>query len=258
MVQRSADAYGAACSSPDRNLDGVRTAILFGLLLAIQFGAAVLTPLNQTDLSDFWEGFTLFAVGTSLAVPPLLAVWAVFGPQRVAVRLPLTLWLAAAGNLCTVRGLKSNSGVDNEALILINAAWLLAFALFQLPLWLLRAIRRWRLEHPSRWAAAVDEAANAGRQSALQSTSQFSIRSLLGWTLAAACLFAALRALAPQGGLDAQELISLLLEAGFISLFVALGGLPVVALSWIVLADGRRLALRLELSMLTLLSLTGA
>ncbi len=258
MVQRSADAYVAACSSPNRNLDGVRTAVLFGLLLVIQFGAAALTPLNQTDLSDFWEGFTLFAVGTSLAAPPLLAVWAVFGPQRVVVRLPLTLWLAAAVNLCTLFGLKRNSGVDNEALILINAAWLLAFAVFQLPLWSLRAIRRWRLERPGQWAAPEGDAANSGGQSGLQSTSQFSIRSLLGWTLAAAFLFAALRALAPQGGLDGQEFLSLLLEAGLVSLLVALGGLPVVALAWIVLVDGRRLALRVVLSVLTLLGLAVA
>lgn len=258
MVQRSADACDAACSSPFRNLDGVQTAVLFGLLLAIQFGAAVLTPLNQTDLSDFWQNFTLFAVGASLAVPPLLAVWAVFGPQRVAVRLPLTLWLAAAVNLCTLFGLKSNSGVDNEGLMLINAAWLLAFAVFQPPLWLLRAIRRWHLERPGQWAATVDDAAISGRQSALQSTSQFSIRSLLGWTLAAAFLFAALRALTPQRGLDAQEFLSLLVEAGFVSLLVALGGLPVVALAWIVLVDGRRLALRVVLGMLTLLGLAVA
>src|SRR6185437_3871909 len=202
---------------------------------------------------SLWNHFLLPAIGFSVAWPALLAVWAVFGPQRAAVRLPLTLCLAVAVNLAELYGLHRNTGESGPLLLIINAAWLFAFGVLQAPLWLIRAVRRWRLELAENGAADAE----TGRL-ATKSSSQFSLRAMLGWTLAVALLLAGLRWLAPGVDLEAEDSLMALSEAGMIGLMVALGGSPVIALAWIVLADGRRLALRIVLSLLVLLGLAGA
>ncbi|HUY87667.1 MAG TPA: hypothetical protein VMV10_02925 [Pirellulales bacterium] len=247
----SADVFFAMMIGSNNASAKRQTAILLGLLLAVQFAAAVLTPLGGDETAAYAEGFVLAAIGVSVAWPPLLALWAVFGPQRAAVRLPLTLWLAGAINLASLYGLNRNTGENGAQLLMVNAAWLAALGVLQAPLWLIRAVRRWRLE------AAEGDAAAAG-PSAAKASSQFSLRSLLGWTLAAALLLAALRWLTPDDGFDGETMLTLLPEAGVIGLAVALGGLPVVALAWIVLADGRRRILRIVLGLLIVLGLSGA
>lgn len=164
-VSRSADSSGPSEDSagatparrrPHKDAAGVRTAILFGLLLAVQFAAAALTPLGSDESDSLWDYFVMAAIGASVAWPALLAVWAVFGPQRAAVRLPLTLWLAVAVNLAESYGLRRNAGEIGAELLIINAAWLLAFGVFQPPLWLIRALRRWRLELAENGASAAE------------------------------------------------------------------------------------------------------
>ena len=138
--------------------------------------------------------------------------------------------------------LNRSMGEDGRFIIYIcTATWLLAFALLQRPLWLIRSLRRWRLERP-------DEA--AGRP-ASKSASQFSLRAILGWTVAAAVLLAAYRAIAPNADPGMGE--EILLEARWMCFLVALGGLPIVALAWTILADGRRALLRIVLCLLILL-----
>jgi len=236
----------AATGVPDRGSARIRTAILFGLLFAVQFGAAILTPLGADESEAYWEYLILAAIGFSVAWPPLLAVWTVFGPQRGAVRLPLTLWLAVAINLAALYGFNRSTGEGAPQLLMVNAAWLAAFFVLQAPLWVIRAVRRWRLE------------AAEGGGPATKTSSQFTLRALLGWTLAVASLLAVFRWLMPEEGMETEFILALVLESGVIGLVVALGGLPVVALAWIVLADGRRLKLRIVLSLLIVLGLSGA
>ncbi|HVW36355.1 MAG TPA: hypothetical protein VHB99_03585, partial [Pirellulales bacterium] len=240
-----------ATGVPAQSSARLRNAFLFGLLFAVQFGAAILTPLGADESEDYWEYLILAAVGFSVAWPPLLAVWTVFGPQRGAIRLPLTLWLAAAISLTALYGFSRSVGEDSPQLMIINAAWLAAFFVLQAPLWAIRAVRRWRLER------AEDLAALPGR-AASKTSSQFTLRALLGWTLAVASLLAVFRWLMPEEGMETELVLALVLESGDIGLFVALGGLPVVALAWIMLADGRRLKLRIVLSLLIVLGLSGA
>jgi hypothetical protein len=251
MIGQSAEVRSAVTDGPAQALAKVRTAVLFGLLFAVQFGAAILTPLGADESEDYWEYLILASMGFSVAWPPLLAMWTVFGPQKGAVRLPLTLCLAAAISLAALYGFSRSAGEDSPELLIFNAAWLTAFAVLQAPLWAIRAVRRWRLE------AAEVGAANSGR-AASTTSSQFTLRALLGWTLAVASLLAALRWMIPEEDLDPELVVALLLESGVIGLFVALGGLPVIALAWIVLADGRRLKLRIVLSLLIVLGLAGA
>lgn len=232
----------APCSSKKQ------TAILFGLLLSLQFAVAALTPVGGPHWN--WSSQALF--GASLACPPLLAVWAVFGPQHALVRLSLALWLALAIGAAAAYGMNCNEGRPSEFLLLFSAAWVVALGAFQTLLWSVRAIRRWRLERVPPRQVTVAEGAG---QPASTSSRQFSLRALLGWILAAAVLLGAFRAMAPTFDLEAEELEQLSVEAAQISLLFILEGLPVIALAWIVLVDGRRRTLRCVLSLLILLSL---
>ena len=232
-----------------------QTAILFALLLALQFAVAVLTPMG----TPAWGWGRQAVFGASLACPPLLAVWAVFGPQRALVRLSLTLWLALAINFACAYGMNQNEGERSESVLLVGAAWLFALAAFSLLMWPVRAIRRWRLSRVE--PSQATSAENAG-PSAAKSRFQFSLRSLLGWILAATVLLGAFRATVPpidweadalQMALQTGAVAELSFEAARVCLAYLLEGLPVIALSWIVLADGRRPMLRGVLSLLMLL-----
>ena len=238
----------AATSGPSLRPARRQTAILFGLLLFVQFAAAALEPMGDGEQESFLVPWWIVALGATLAWSPLLAVWAVFGPLRAAVRLPLTVWLAVAVNLVALYGFNRNMGGQNSQLFVLTAAWLLAFAVLQGPLWLIRSLRRWRLERP---------ADAAGRQTS-KSASQFSLRAILGWTLAVAVLLAAYRAVAPEADWEPEMAEAILFETGLMGFLVALGGLPVVALAWIVLADGRRRVLRSVLGLLIVLGVGGA
>lgn len=235
------------------NLAGAQAAAVFGLLLLLQLFVGVLTPLG-ISLGTWWDYVHAAIMGATLAPPTLLALWAVFGPQRLAVRLPLSLWLTTVCYLAVAYGEKRNNGQATTGLD-FGSAWLLAFVITQLPLWLLRAVRRWRLTAAVAGAeAAALDAHERGGTKSLQ-TSQFTLRALLGWMLAAATSLAALRCLSPATDFDLNELPSLLSEAGFIGPMVALAGLPIVPLAWIILADGRRLILRTVLCLLTLVGM---
>ena len=225
-----------------------QTAVLFGLLLAVQFAAAALTPVGPNGTGTIWDHWWIAALGATLAWSPLLAVWAVFGPLRAAVRLPLTIWLAVAVNLVALYGFNRNMGDQDSQLIVVTMAWLLAFAVLQAPLWLIRSLRRWRLERPDRAAGLPSS----------KSASQFSLRAILGWTLAVAVLLAAYRAVAPKADWEPEMAEAILFETGLMGFLVALGGLPVVALAWIMLADGRRPVLRSVLGLLVVLGVGSA
>lgn len=226
-------------------------AVLFGVLLAVQFAIAVLMQMQLEPP----EGLTL---GAAFSQPALLAVWAVFGPQRAAVRLPATLWLAAAGCLCITFSVNQNAGENDPMALLAGGVWLAAFAVLEALLWLIRAARRWRLERPEQTAIAALSSVDTTTWRASKSASQFSVRALLGWTLAVSLLLGGFRALAPNVAMHQDELLAMSMETGFASLLAALVALPAVALAWIVLADGRRLLLRIVLSLLVFLGLAAA
>lgn len=233
--------------------------ILFGLLLSVQFAGAMLFPLEAPVFDGLWEYCQIAANGFAwLAWPPLLAVWAVFGPQRAAVRLPLTLWMGAAINLAQLYGLNRNHGESDLDTLFLNALWLAAFGILQAPLWVIRAVRGWRLERPDFDPPCAAHNADAASLLAPRMASQFSLLSLLGWILAASLLLAAFRALSPEIAVDRENLLNWLPYASSTSLEIALGGSPMIALAWIVLADGRRLTLRIVLSLLILLGLAAA
>lgn len=227
-------------------LAGIQATALFGLLLLLQFAAGVLTSLNS--ISGSWlDNANLVMIGALVAPPALLALWTVFGPQRFAVRLPLSLWLIAAFNWAIAYGVERSSGQGHSADLMIAVSWGGAFCFMQAPLWALRAVRRWRLR-----AIAVDSTSPAASATP---TAQFTLRALLGWTLSIAVSLAALRFMSPPEGIDPEEIIVNFQGAGMIAAMLVLGGLPVMASAWILLADGRRLILRAVLTILVLAGL---
>ncbi|HEV3342962.1 MAG TPA: hypothetical protein VG125_21490 [Pirellulales bacterium] len=231
---------------PYSGAGGWQTAVLLGLLVLVQFCGLMLIPLSVTESVDFdfWESFLKVAKGLSLAPPTLLAFWAVFGPERTVVRLPLTLWLAAVMYLAKFYGESRGWGLADAAgmYLLSDADWLLAFALVQVPLWFLRIARNWRLE----WS---------GVPTTQTTVAQFTVFGMFGWTFAAASLFAAMRWLVPGIGFQLDEETAALEDIGSDSVSITLAGLPVLALTWITLASGRRPVLRWSLAAIILLGL---
>lgn len=224
-----------------------RTAGLLAFLIALQLAGALLMPLGEPIEGWFWSYLSLAALGALFTPPALLAWWAVFGPQRLALRLPLTLWLAGAFGVCGAAGARLTShDMDATGSFVIGAVWLLAFAITQLPLWLLRAARRWRLEQIS----PIDS-------SPVKPTSQFTLGGLLGWTFAAASLLAAWRGVLGRQALDFDLVTEPLSEVGGSTLFIVLAGLPSMALAWMLLASGRRRVLRAVLGVLILAGVAG-
>lgn len=223
--------------------------------LAAVYAAALVLFAPQLDFvfgeSDFgW--LTGAAAGFVVASPAYLAIWAVLGRQRSTVRLPLTAWLCAVFFLAAIYGeVRFFGGGDADIVVMTLFAWITAYLAFLFLLCGLRVVRGWRLDRmePEPTAAIV------GRKR------QFTIRTLLVWTSAAAALFAGLRWLAPYGVYDAEQLPVLLegifFDASQIGLIFALAGLPVVSVAFVVLADGRRTIWRGALVATTALGIAG-
>lgn len=224
---------------------GLETASLLGLLVSIQLYGAVLAPTVFMWEGRFNNDVGLTMFGAVSAASTLLALWAVFGPQRVAVRLPLTAWLMWAFAECFEYGAVLEHGPNDPGNIAAGLALLLAFFVMQLLLWPLRALGLWRLEN----------SANVPAWASMKPASQFTVRGLLGWTLAVASLLGARRWCVPGGSFESNEWLDLMLRACAATLLMALVGLLVAALGWLLLADGRRPALRTGLCMLTLIGL---
>lgn len=107
-------------------------ASLLGGLTLIELAIGTIVPLEA-------------AIGPSAALLTLVALWAAFGAERIALRLPMTLWLATADCVALLYGEWRANGIDEPAFLYLGA-WLSAFGLMQLPLWLLRTVGGWRLE----------------------------------------------------------------------------------------------------------------
>jgi hypothetical protein len=222
-----------------------QTAGLLGLLLAIQLCGAVLAPAINASVGGFHNEVSMAMFGAMSAAPALLALWTVFGPQRLTVRLPLTLWLMAAFAECVEYGAVLNYGPKYPGSLVLGLALLMAFATMQLLLWPLRALGRWR----------VDAAANARGPAPMILAGQFTVRAMLGWTLAVASLFGGWRSFLRDASF--HESPYLREQVCMLALLIGLAGWLVVAVAWIVLADGRRPVLRTVLCLLTVIGVVG-
>ncbi|HET6880519.1 MAG TPA: hypothetical protein VFI31_10215 [Pirellulales bacterium] len=74
-----------------------QTATVLALFVALHAAAAVLlAPRTVIDIETIAGCLALAATGAIVTPPVMLAFWAVFGPGRLAVRLPATLWLLSS------------------------------------------------------------------------------------------------------------------------------------------------------------------
>ena len=237
-----------------------QSAIVLTLLAAL-YGSMLV--LFAPEL-DFFNGETDFywfpgvVAGLVVAGPAFLALWAVHGRQRAAVRVPLTAWLCSMYFLAAVYGEVRYFGAgESDLVLLILVVWATGYVADLLLLRLLRAVRGWRLERINNEPSAV--AAEASQP--LGRPKQFTIRTPLVWTAAVAALFAGLRWLTPYGVFDESGLaggaLDELVEGVLLGLIFALAGLPVVSVCLIILTDGRRTIWRCVLASLTALGVWG-
>ena len=235
--------------------------IVLVLLAAVYMAALVLLAPRLDLIGDdsLAADVQLVAAGLVFAPPALLALWAMLGRQRAAVRLPLAGWMFAALFLAAAYGEIRNYGHGYSGFVLLaGVAWLAASVGLLLSVRLLRAVRGWRLE---RAADSRPEPTTTGDGRTQQR--QFTLRTLLAWTFAIALLCAGARRLAPYSAydLDASPIDLMAaesLEGAIIGLLVALAGLPVLSVAFILLADGRRLVLRTILAVITVAGIAAA
>ncbi len=225
--------------------------LVLALLIGLHAAAAVLlAPVDFLQPESF-SGYVRFAVFGALMTPPaLLAFCAALGPWPGAIRAPLTTWFASVFGLLLAYGAwRGDFGYgmasDPGELAALCFIPLVEFSVLLAPLALLRGVRRWRLE------GSFGELAQAPRRI----SGQYTIRSLLVWTLAAAAVVASLRRLLLTQDLPTDEFSGLLRAAAaegvLAGIMMGVAALPALSVAWLVLLLGKRLVLRASLIVVT-------
>lgn len=239
-----------------------RRMIVLALLTGLHAAAAVfLAPVDFLE-PESYSGYAKFAVVGFFLVPPaLLAMCAVFGPWPIAVRLPLATWLACALALLLAFGVwrgEYGNGLASDPSEFAASCFggpVVQFLTLLSPLALLRGLRRWRLEVPIATPPDASATDLISSPSLGCPSGQYTLRALIGWTLAAASIFAGMRCLfAGQGSATdgRNEVLTEGVAQGVLSgLMFALAALPVLSLAWLLLASGRRLVMRPVLGVIT-------
>ena len=204
---------------------------LFGLLFAVHLGVDLtLSPFHLPKYNGNVSSIiSAAAIGTLIAQPALLALWAGLASQAFSRRFKQSLILLALAYLAVDFAAVHNSdqtGQGGEALMPL--AWLIGFAVCQLPLWLLRKRFAWQIEPP----VGVARPSGIG-------DNQFSVRGLLAAVSAVALFFAAVRLLHPQPDSDPDRITFLVIYAAM-GASLAVPGIAVLLTAWLVLASGPR------------------
>lgn len=201
------------------------------IALAVFAGLVVLVGTLDPQYVFLLDGSELcvpFWIGLSLLGPAsLLAIWAAFSRQPLAVRWPRALGLAASIGLILAweshRG--NGGGPDGMSGVLGTMATVSLLGL------LLSIVRRWRT-----WRMVVSE----GMSRECPRESQFGIRHLLMWTTGAALVLALGRWIDLWGGTSSADPLSDvggLVTLGVFDLFCLVLVLPWIGL---ILGNGRR------------------
>lgn len=238
--------------------------VSLGLLAGLYLSALVLLApdFDSFPTETASDSLLMFSAGLLFASPPLLAIWMVHAETRAAKRLLVTTWLYGAFFLAAAYGQVRNYGCGDLGIVVIAAVgWAVPYIAVLVALSLLRTMRGWRLGACLRDEGAIG--ANDPSLSAGPKEKQFTIRTLLLWTTAAAALCAGVRWLAPYGTFETEWLADTATLAGalfqgiLMGLLITLAGLPVLGIAWVVLADGRRPILRSTLVALTIGGIVG-
>jgi len=169
------------------------------------------------------------AVGGLVAEACLLAIWVVLGTQAVKFRLPLTGALVLVAACSFLIGLQLPfDGMPLDVAIIIISAGVAMYCCMQVPLWIMRAITRRRIDLPE-----------AGSLSTKQESAQFGLRYLLTCTAAVGVLLVLVKHSLPEGSLAFDTSWGELFGGGFV--FVAFSALVCLPSVWLALADERRI-----------------
>jgi hypothetical protein len=209
--------------------------------LALDVQAA---PVLWVLKEGWWGPVAYVAVGSILAQPALLGVWAVLGPQRAAIRWSCSLTLEAlvwwADLLGEGGGWSPNRSQDQRDSNVIHAedaAFMLGvfvglFLAVQIPLGVARRFWQWRVRRP---AIATERGSR-----------QFSLRQVLGWTAFLAILLGASRYLVLHRTWELHfqigwpQMRDIAFYIGFVTRSLLPLLLPVIALAGVVLGERRR------------------
>ncbi|HEX5445915.1 MAG TPA: hypothetical protein VFW87_18955, partial [Pirellulales bacterium] len=234
-------------------------ALLTGLYAA---AAVILAPIDLTEPEQFFGYFKFAAIGIFLAPPALLAFCAVLGPGRWTIRLPLIAWLTCLLGLLLAYGARRGDfgyGLSSDPAEWISFCFggpLAEYLILLPPLALLRFVRSWRLQAPNIDAAQGCQTMASSPSAVMpRADSQFTVRSLLIWTLAAASILAGLRWVLAEKGLGGNTwgeiVLAGLAQGAMLGILLTLAALPVLSIAWLFLAWQRRLLPRLALATVT-------
>ena len=204
---------------------------VFSVLIAVFIGANVFGPglFWNAYRSDFLQYCAFVAAGGPVSEACLLATWVALGAQAVKFRLPLTGSLLLVATCSFVIGLQlPDDDMPLDVAIIIFGAGLAMYCCMQVPLWIMRAITRQRIE------VAGEESLSASHESA-----QFGLRYLMICTAAVGVLLVLVKHSLPEGSLIGGapwgEII------GGVCVFMAFSALICIPCVWLALADQHRI-----------------
>ncbi len=165
--------------------------LLMGFVLATLAGNLIIPRmLDSTDWEMGWLQIAFMASGMLVAQFTALAMWCVFGLEKVALRLPMTLGLSLVACCAYILGLNSIDDLEQELAIYIFICGIGGYFLACVPMLIARYGGGFRF----RLTALV----TGSDPTSLHTDTQVSLRYLMGLTTGFAVLLTLLRAIFPE------------------------------------------------------------
>lgn len=141
--------------------------VLIGIMASVFTLGNLFIPLFFWEVArpnDFFQYMAIFFSGALVAQVALLGIWAGLGPGSVISRVPVSTALLVLFLCAFLTGLQipdwlegRKSSFPFEAALFMATAAVFGFVCAQTPLWLLRAIKMWRIDLPGGRALSLEE-----------------------------------------------------------------------------------------------------
>lgn len=204
----------------------VLSVVIAFFICANVFGPGLFWNAHWSDLLQYC---VFMAAGGLVSEACLLATWVALGAQAVKFRLPLTGALLLVATCSFVIGLRlPGDDVPLEVAIIIFGAGLAMYCCMQVPLWILRAITRRRIDLPGE-----------GSLSANHESAQFGLRYLMICTAAIGVLLVLVKHSLPEGSLAGDASWGEIFGAACV--FMVFSALICIPCVWLVLSNEHRI-----------------
>jgi hypothetical protein len=230
-IHTSPNQIGVAANHKSQMMSSLQRIAVFSVVIVFFICANVFGPglFWNAYRSEFLQYSAFVATGGLVSEACLLATWVALGAQAVKFRLPLTGALLLAAACSFLIGLQlPEDRMPLDVAIIIFGASVAMYCCMQVPLWIMRAITRRRIDLPE-----------AGSLSAKLESAQFGLRYLMTCTAAVGVLLVLVKHSLPEesmaGGAPWGEIFGVLCV---FMIFSALICLPCV---WLALTDERRI-----------------